>query len=310
MSLPPQRILLTGANGHLGQQWLEATTRNPPTIATRALVRSDRAAAQVRALGPKAQPEDLRIVDYADREQLATAAQGCNAAIHLVGILKPSPTTSYQDAHEATCQALAAASREAGLRQLVYPSIFGAGATSSNACLASKGRAEQILLDSETPTTVLRLPMVLGPGDFATRALAGQARARFVPLVGGGATLQQPIDVRDVVGAMFRALQTSPPLNDVLELGGPETLSHAELIARAAAIVGGAPRTLSLPLGAVRAVSSLLETFLANPPLSRTVLEVLQHDDSIDNTIACSALDLELRDLDSTLRYCLLGGQE
>ena len=308
MSLPPQKILLTGANGHLGQQWLKATSPNQPTIRTRALVRSDRAAEQIRALGPNVQPEDLQIVDYADREQLAAAAQGCDAAIHLVGILKPSPTTSYQDAHETTCQALAAASREAGLRQLVYPSIFGAGANSANACLASKGRAEQILIESETPTTVLRLPMVLGPGDFATRALAGQARARFVPLVGGGATLQQPIDVRDVVGAMFRALQTSPPLNEILELGGPETLSHAELIARAAAIVGGAPRTVSLPLGAVRAVSSLLETLLAHPPLSRTVLEVLQHDDCIDNARACSALELELRDLDSTLRYCLLGG--
>jgi len=308
VSLPPQRILLTGANGHLGKRWLETTAGNQPTIATRALVRSNRAAEQVRALGAKVQPEDLRIVDYADREQLAAAAQGCDAAIHLVGILKPSPTTSYQDAHETTCQALAAAAREAGLRQLVYPSIFGASTTSVNACLASKGRAEQILLDSETPTTILRLPMVLGPGDFATRALAGQAHARFVPLVGGGTTLQQPIDVRDVVEALLRALQVSPPLNAVLELGGPETLSHAELIARAAVIVGGAPRTLPLPLGAVRAVSTLLETFLPNPPLSRTVLEVLQHDDCIDNARACSALDLELRDLDSTLRYCLLGG--
>ena len=310
MSSPPQRILLTGANGHLGQQWLQATAQSQPHITTRALVRSERAADQVRALGPDAQPEDLRIVDYADRKQLAAAARDCDAGIHLVGILKPSPTTSYQDAHETTCRALADAASEAGLRRLIYPSIFGASASSTNACLASKGRAEQILVDSGTPTTVLRLPMVLGPGDFATRALAGQARANFVPLVGGGSTLQQPIDVRDVVKALLRAVEVSPPLNEVLELGGPETLSHTDLVKRAAAIVGGRPRILPIPLGAVRAISSLLEALLANPPLSRTVLEVLQHDDRIDNARALAALDLELHDLGDTLRYCLLGGLE
>ena len=31
---------------------------------------------------------------------------------------------------------------------------------SSNACLASKGRAERILLEAKTPAVVLRVPMV------------------------------------------------------------------------------------------------------------------------------------------------------
>jgi len=309
VSLPPQRILLTGANGHLGQRWLETTAQRVPAIATRALVRSTRAAAQIEALGPNLQPEQIRVVDYKDPSDLAEAAEGCDAAIHLVGILKKTPSTSYEDAHEATCRALASASETAGLRQIVYPSIFGAAAESANACLASKGQAEQILLEAPTATTVLRLPMVLGPGDHATRALAGQARARFVPLTGGGTSLQQPIDVRDVVEALARALRASPPRNAILELGGPETLPHSELIARAADIVGGRPRILTVPLNLVRGLGTALETLFADPPLTRTVLDVLQHDDAIDNAAACAALDLELHDLDATLRYCL-GGDE
>lgn len=310
MSLSPQRILLTGANGHLGQRWLETTARHGRAIATRALVRSTRAAVQIEALGPNLQPEEIRVVDYKDPSGLAAAAEGCNAAIHLVGILKRTPSTSYEDAHEATCRALAAASESAGLRQIVYPSIFGAAAESANPCLASKGRAERILLEASTATTVLRLPMVLGPGDRATRALAGQARARFVPLAGGGTSLQQPIDVRDVVDALAGAVRASPPRNAVLELGGPEVLPHSELIARAAEIVGGRPRILTVPLGLVRGLGSALEAIFADPPLTRTVLDVLQHDDSIDNAAACAALGLEPRDLDATLRYCLLADED
>ena len=74
--------------------------------------------------------------------------------------------------------ALAQAAARAGLERIVYLSIVGAGPDSPNACLASKGRAEDILLAGPVPAIVLRLPMVLGEGDYASQALAQRARAR------------------------------------------------------------------------------------------------------------------------------------
>ena len=95
--------------------------------------------------------------------------------------------------------------------------------------------------------------MVLGEGDYATAALAGQARAGRLPLIRGGATLQQPIDAADVVRAIVAALER-PDLGDVaLDLAGPESLSHRELVERAAALHGNRPRVIPIPLGLVRA---------------------------------------------------------
>lgn len=301
----PGRVLVTGANGHLGQRLLRRlASRGPENVAVRAVVRSERAAGAVRALGIDPAPE-IAVVDYQDVSALTGAAEGCTHLVHLVGILKESASTRYQEAHESTCFALARAAEHAGARRIVYLSILGASPTSTNACLASKGRAEQILLERPIPATVLRLPMVLGPGDIAARALRGQAMAGLLPLVRGGRTLEQPIDADDVSSAILLALSQRDLPSGILDLAGPESLSHRELVMRAAALHRRAPRVVPLPLFVARAFAWLAEQLLANPPLTRAMLEVLEHDDRIDPGPACRDLGLTLTPLDETLRRCV-----
>lgn len=299
------RVLVTGANGQLGRALIRRLARGTPRAAVRAVVRSERAAGVVRAL-PEA-PE-VAVVDYGDADALAAAAAGCTAAVHLVGILKEAPGTRYAVAHEGTARALAAAAPRAGFHRIVYLSILGAGADSPNACLASKARAEAILLAPPLRTTVLRVPMVLGGDDYATAALCARARARLVPLVRGGASLEQPIDAADVVEAIVAALARPELAGRVLDLAGPESLPRRELVRRAAALAGApGPAIVPIPLAAVRAFAALAERLAANPPLTRAMLGVLEHDDRVDPGPACRALGLSLTPLDETLRRCLAG---
>ena len=201
---------------------------------------------------------------------------------------------------------MAAAAADAGLDRIVYLSIVGSRPDSPNACLASKGRAERILLEGSVPACVLRVPMVLGRGDYASFSLAKQARSGFGPMVGGGRTLQQPIDARDVIRAVRAALDCAPPIDEALDLGGPESLPHRELVARAASVLGRSPGgVLPVPLGLARAGISLLESLSSNPPMTRAMFEVLQHDDRVDPEPACKRLAIELTPLDETLRHCV-----
>ena len=299
------RVLVTGANGNLGRRLLRRLAGEPGASA-RAAVRSERAAALLRGLPEDVRPE-IEILDYGDAEQLARAARGCRSAVHLVGIVRETAANRYVAAHEGTSRALARAAADSGLRRIVYLSILGAAAASPNPCLASKGRAERILLEAVTPTLILRLPMVLGPEDVASRALRAQALARVLPLVRGGATREQPIDSDDVVEAIVRGLARAD-LDDVaLELAGPESLSHRELVERAARLLGRTPFVLPVPLALVRATASVAERLFANPPLSRALLGVLEHDDAIDVAPACRRLGLELTPLEQTLRRCVAG---
>jgi NADH dehydrogenase len=271
----------------------------------RAVVRSERAATAVRGASPQTGIE-LRILDYGDSDALAAAAQGCTHAVHLVGILKEGPTSRYADAHEGSCAALARAADSAGLRRIVYPSIVGSQPEAANPCLASKGRAERILLAAKTPALVLRLPMVLGEGDLAARTLAGEARSRLVALVRGGASLEQPVYAGDVALAIERGLEL-PGLDDVcLDLAGPESLPHRELVARAARLLGRRPpRVLPIPRAAARVAVALAERCLADPPVTRPMLDVLDRDDRIDADPAWRRLEISPTPLDEMLRRCI-----
>ena len=291
------RVLVTGANGSLGRALIEHITA--AGVAVRALVRSERAAATLRVL---AQTPELSIVEWSDAAGLARACADCDAAVHLVGVLKETPNQRYQEAHEGTARALATAALRGTLRRIVYLSIIGASADSKNACLASKARAESILLAAPLATTVLRFPMVLGGDDPASAALRGRARAGVVPMVRGGASLEQPIDVRDVVAAIAAALAKPELAGRVLDVAGPESLSRRDLVCRCAALAGNAPRLVSIPLGLVRGFAALLERFTANPPITTAMLDVLEHDDSVDPKLASDALGITLTPLDETLR--------
>lgn len=294
----PAILLVTGANGHLGR----SLCLGAQGTRIRAVVRSERAASVLRSLPQAARPE-IHVLDPTDAEALATVAEGAVAWAHLVGILKEGSRARYREAHEESCERVAQAAARAGVRRIVYPSILGASVDSPNACLASKARAEAILLAGPVPTTVLRVPMVLGPGELAAAALLRQASSRLAWLPDGGRSLEQPLDSDDLRQAVQAAARDLEPGDRVLELAGPEALSHRELVARAAAVLGRrAPRVLPLPVSLVRGAARLLERLLADPPLTEAMLEVLQRDDRIDPRGACKELGLELTPLDETLR--------
>lgn len=294
-----KRVLVTGANGHLGRRLV---THLAPTYRVRAIVRSERARRQLeQAAGPK--DAEINVLDYGDRDGLAAAARECAYAVHLVGIIKESATSRYEEAHEATARALADAADAAQMERVINLSILGSDAASTNPCLASKARAEQILLEARTPAVVLRVPMVLGENDYASMALKRRARNRVNVLL-RGASREQPIYAGDVVDAIAASL-TCPGLDNVIvELAGPLSLTRRALIRRAGELTGHRPRSLSIPLGIGIAAAFLLELISSNPPVTRAMLRVLDHDDEIDSTEAVSRLGIELTPLDEMLIRC------
>ena len=287
-------IAVTGANGHIGRRLL----REQPDA--RAIVRSERAAATL------AGHPDVRIVDYADRAALAVACTGCETIVHLVGIIREGAQASYRDAHERPAEALAHAARDAGARRIVYLSILGADHDSSNACLASRARTEATLADSGIHTVALRVPMVLGEDDYASAALFRNARAaKRLAFTFRAGSMEQPIFAGDVVSAILAALSESVTPG-TLELAGPSALPRRELIAAAAKALGSEPvRVLSLPLWLGQALAWTLERVAANPPLTRAMLGVLDHDDHIDPTPAAKTLGIELTPLAEALQLVI-----
>ena len=289
------KVLITGANGHLGQRLIEALAGS---VDVRAAVRSARAAEQLSRF------DGIEVVEvsYTDAASMTQAVTGVDAVVHLVGILKEGGGNTYEQAHEQSCATLVAALHD--LRDTVrvaYVSIVGSSVDSGNACLRSKGAAEEVLLRAIPNTTVLQVPMVLGENDYASRSLSGKARSAL-SFGFRMASLEQPIYAGDVVEALRASLTER---FGRLQLAGPEALSRRALVQRAAAVLGRETRVVSLPMGIGMALAGLLERVSTNPPVTRAILGVLDHDDEVDADPAARSLGLELTALDVMLERVL-----
>ncbi len=307
------KIAITGANGHLGMRLIDEIHQDHKVLA---LVRSESAARSVREV--YADSVSCLVVDYADAKALAAATQGVNVLIHLVGIIKESRSNTFYQAHEATSQALVdmlalagggdQSPDETGLQKIIYLSLLGIDRNSTNPCLASRAMAEEILAAAPVSVSIIRVPMVLGEGDYASGALAKRVR-KGTCFVLRGDSLEQPIYAGDVVNAMISRIshdqvETKPrrtPDCVMLDLAGEESLTRKELTLRAAAITGTHPRVVSVPMFLMMALAWVLEKTSSNPPVTRAMLGVLDHDDDVDIQPALSELGITLTSLDETL---------
>ena len=287
------RITVTGANGNVGRRLIRKLSEQGEKDIV-ALVRSERSA---QILIDEGLDVDIHVVNYDDANGIKTAVGECDLVYHLVGIIKESRDNSFHTAHEAACRALCDA--QLGAQHIINLGIVGTSLSSDNACLKSRATAEAILNAGSACVTTLRVPMVLGEGDYASFALARKAR-NLIALTFRADSLEQPIDSQDVIVGLLSAAQL-PIKNRVLELAGPETLTRGALIKRAGRIVGSKPVVISIPLCIGTLLAAVLESISSSPPLTRAMLGVLDHDDEIDTRESCESLGIKLTPLDETL---------
>ena len=159
-------VAVMGANSSVGLNLLAhaAERGDLPAIAC---VRSQHAAASL----PDSPRITGRVVSYHDVEELTRAIVGASCVVHLAGILIESKTSTYESANVASTVAVVDASRGANVQHIVLVSVIGASLDSPNRYLRSKGEAERAVATSGISSTILRTPVLLGPGTAGAEAL-------------------------------------------------------------------------------------------------------------------------------------------
>lgn len=297
-----RRIAVTGANSALGRVLLQRAVARAD-VEVVAIVRSERAEAELPAL-PRDRLRTAR-VDFRDAAGLREACAGALGLIHLAGILIESRNTSYVEANVETARAAIAAARGSSVPKLVLVSAIGADPRSANPYWRSKGEAEALVRESGSDYTIVRCPLLLACDGAGDRALAREVAGKIVPLPGGGANLEQPLDARDLSdGLLNAALSRDCARGLVLDAVGPESLPLRELVKRGARLRGTHPIILSVPTALLRAILAL-RTRLLGPGFSPEVIEVMLADTKLDPVPAAKALGIALRPLDETLAQSL-----
>src|ERR1019366_7849350 len=190
------KVVITGANSAVGQAILRCAAvlgapqgAAPSTFV--AAVRSDRAAEEIRRL--LGNGNGIVRISYDDPESLSTAFREASAVIHLPGVLVERPGSTYEQANVARAHCVVEAAKRSAVKKLVLVSATGADETSANGYYRSKGQAEALVRASGLCYTVLRAPLLLGPGTEGAAALERNASLEKAKLIGGGRNLQQPL---------------------------------------------------------------------------------------------------------------------
>lgn len=253
-------VTLFGGGGFLGRYAAQALLRAGARV--RVAERDPRRAYFLRPLGGLGQTQFVA-ADVTRPDTVAHAVEGADTVVNLVGIL----AGDFARIHVDGARTIARAAASAGVEALVHVSAIGADPQSPSRYGQSKGQGEAAVRDAFPQATILRPSVVFGQEDqFLNRFAQLISRTPVVPIVRPRARFQ-PVFVGDVADAILAAATEPGRFGGVTaELGGPDTLSMAELQHWIAAALHRRPSFVELP----DAVGSLIARagFLPGAPIT------------------------------------------
>jgi uncharacterized protein YbjT (DUF2867 family) len=296
------KIVITGANSAVGQAIMRLGAKLEASNTYVAAVRSTRAVEQLRA--KQRDGNAVVQISYDDPASLDAAFQGAAAVIHLAGILFESPNSTYEQANVASTRAVVEAAKRGSVQKIVLVSAGGADQTSSNRYYRTKGQAEELVRAAGLSFTVLRAPLLLGPGTAGSAALQRNVSGKRAKLIGGGRNFQQPLHVDDLARAALAATQPNVANNLILEVVGPVSLPERELVERAARLQGRRIRIGSIPKFWLSLIIGIRQC-LGKGGFSLDALEVITADTRLNPQSAADALGIKLTGIDEMIKDSL-----
>ena len=259
--LPAGHLLVTGATGFLGGVLVRRLLANGFAL--------DRLRCVVRDVERAARgglPNECLVVGDLSSpkcyEQLKTAVEGVTGVVHLAGSLQAYDRRGFDDVNvHGTRQLYQAVAEAAPAAHIIHvsslaaagPSVDGASSADPadrchpvSAYGESKRQGELLATASGLPYTILRPPVVYGPGDGATRLLIQQAVAPVTAVPRRPRPLSV-IHADDVAEALWLAVLQRPTAA-VLPLDGPERTDTHDLMRTIATACGRSTRLLPVPM--------------------------------------------------------------
>ncbi|HEX3264824.1 MAG TPA: NAD-dependent epimerase/dehydratase family protein [Candidatus Limnocylindrales bacterium] len=256
--------------------------------------------------GPLPDAIEIRDVDVTTGEGVPEALKGLDAlAIALAfrnsPIEAPRRGQTFMHVDANGTEHLVAGAAFAGLKRLLYVSGAGAAPDAKRHWFRAKWRAEVAVWASGIPFTIIRPTWIYGPRDVSlNRFIDFARRLRMVPMTNGGSQLLAPVFIDDAARLAADSLEGDAAAFQVFELGGPETLSMREVIARALRAAGLRRPILPGPTLLIKAAVAPLQ-LLPEPPLTPAAVDFINQPATVDIEPLLERMPRRLTPLDEGL---------
>ena len=304
-----RKITVFGGSGFIGRHLVRRLAAGGDEI--RIAVRDIEAAQYLKPIGEIGQIV-LWQTDIRDPAQVASAVEGADAVVNLVGILSEWGARTFPAVHVDGARNIAAAATAAGVKRLVHVSALGANKFGESVYARTKALGEEAVQAAFPSATILRPSVIFGPEDSFFNMFAGLARfLPFLPvfgcpalpkvsvsgengltiavdLYGDGGTKFQPVYVGDVASAITASLERNDAAGKTFELGGPTVYSYKQIMELLLRYTGRRKWLVPIPFG-VAMIEAFFLQMLPKPLLTCDQVTLLK----TDNVVSAGAATFE-----------------
>jgi NADH dehydrogenase len=248
------KVFVTGGSGFVGSEVIRQLLAAGNEV--RALVHSKTTTSSNPQL-------ELWPGDATAPETLKGALSGCEAVIHLIGIIRefPDKQVTFQRLHIDATRNILTATREQGIRRYLHMSSNGTRPDGVAEYHKSKWAAEELVRNSGLDATIFRPSVIFGPGDdFVNMLAAIIRRTPIMPVIGDGEYQLAPVAVANVATGFVRALTQPESIGESYHCCGPQAFTYNQLLDEIAHALGRRGITrIHQPILMMRSLSALLE---------------------------------------------------
>lgn len=288
------KVLVTGGTGVIGEGVI------PELLSRGHAVRLlSRHAAEDARQWPGIEPFNGNV---ADASSLAGAAAGCDAVLHIAGIVaEDPPEVTFQSVNVDGTQHILDEAKRSNVRRFVFVSSLGADIGTSD-YHKSKLDAERLVEKSGLDWTIVRPGNVYGPGDEVVSLILKMVRALpAVPVIDNGDQQFQPIWYEDLGKVLAAAIEHNDLKSQILDAAGPEITSMNDLLKRFGEITGRSPVKVPVPM-ALAQLTTKLAAVAVDLPVDDNKLTMLREENVSRGRNAVQLLGVNTTPLDAALR--------
>jgi len=215
-------VLLTGATGYIGGRLLDALEN--ANVRVRCLARRPEFLKSRVSAG-------IEVVkgDCLDQASLLPALAGVHTSYYLVHSMGSSGKFEEEDRRAA--RNFATASRQQGVRRIVYLGGLGANEQPLSPHLRSRQEVADMLRSSEIPTIEFRASIVIGSGSLSFEMIRALVQRLPVMICPRWVNVKaQPIAVEDVIAYLTAALELPGEQSSTFEIGGSDQVSYGDIM--------------------------------------------------------------------------------
>lgn len=197
-------ILLTGANGFIGRELLNALLEQQHhSVHAFHIVACVRNPELIEQNQKNLQVVTIDFSHAQTPEVWLPFLQDIDVVINTVGIIEESAQQTFAALHTDAPTALFNACNEAGVKRIIQCSALGADASATTAYHLSKQAADDVLSSLPVEWFILRPSLVIGEAAKSLPLFLAMAALPFMPIIGSGKQLIQPIMIDDVTSSIL-----------------------------------------------------------------------------------------------------------